>query len=132
MELFDGPDNISQNEWDKGYKDGIVQGKLDMEEKSLEKGKTFGYEIGNEFGYYKTLINSFNDNLKVFSLNEKSTKSFNENKLTLFEKISQVDLESCYKPEFEEDIKRIRNQFKKVMVILKVTTQSENVNQMDF
>ena len=102
-----------------------------MQEQSVIKGNEFGRELGNELGYYKTIMDVI-DGQNVFT-SEKMEKKFHELKEKITEAMTKINYEDCYGDTFEGDVQSIKNLFKKAMICLKLPTKAQNTkNDLEF
>lgn len=115
--------------------EGQGKGKKAGEDKSISEsikyGRDYGKKIGNELGYYKTVVERLADKGYVFA-GEQKQKKFGDLKVQLLELIANITVEDIYEDRFENDMDNVKKLFKKMMIMVKVKTQAENANEFEF
>jgi hypothetical protein len=115
-DLFDDAINHSHNQYKLGYDKGREDGLIQMIGDSREKGRDFGYDVGNELAYYKSTVETLADVDELFG-SEKNKAKFVKSKDALVSSILGFSLEDCYEPSFEEELQKIKLGFKKIMML---------------
>lgn len=122
-EIFNGVHSLEMEMYQEGFKDGEVEGIKKSKETSVKEGKSYGKQVGNHIGYYKTILDilrkykpsKFESNSRIKKLDEKLTKI-----------LSEVDITLCYEEHFEKDQKKIQKWFKQLLSIAKIKSQSDD------
>ena len=129
-DIFGNAIDINREAFDTGINNGKIEGKNKSIKDSLEYGKDYGYKIGNELGYYKTILEILSQ--KYIWKNDKTKIRFENIKNKIVDRISTVQIDDIYKPIFEESMMLIRTWFKKSMMIVNLKTEKEQNEDFEF
>ena len=118
--------------YNTGLEKGSTVGKEKQNEASKKEGLKYGHQIGNHIGYYLSIINT----LKTFK-SDAFSKPNSRISLTsdkIVKLANEVNISDCYNPKFEAKMKKIRKEFKKLLSLMKIKSEEENVNknQLEF